>query len=245
MLFDQDLVFLNGSGGRWTTLARDVKDFLRVHCSINPDDEDPTGFFLHHARNVGIARFAITCRFDSEALRCYATLMRHSLSTMEYVYSPWIKMYQSRRAINVINKSRPEHMRLSEIPFVNVEIITISPFPVEMGTRLRSEMSALFHGSSPQETEIKTEIKTETNTDHTAPCNKCGMPLSLLGPYGRQDHAKFKHYFMQCVSCTGTKRPRGKGTTIWMPSTFDPDVSRMVSITRTPRTLNKHKRVRK
>ena len=93
-------VFVSKRGKTWTRASRNLKNYL-VRLGIQPDQIEESGRFLHGARKIALASFAIRVNFDIMKLRGLAKLMRHSIEVSERYYSTWMNMYLSQQATHV------------------------------------------------------------------------------------------------------------------------------------------------
>lgn len=98
-------VFQTSGGNVWSRVSRDLKAYLEG-LGVPCEEMCPNGRFIHTSRNIGIACFAVLCDFDIGRIRNYCTLLRHQLINVEHIYSPWIKVAQSRHASDDILRLR-------------------------------------------------------------------------------------------------------------------------------------------
>ena len=84
-------VFQSKKGGFWKHASRDVRQFVHS-LGVDTDNVFRHSMFVHGTRNMGIATFAVMCKFDLHKLNNLAHLMRHQMATLQHVYSPWLSM---------------------------------------------------------------------------------------------------------------------------------------------------------
>ena len=230
--------FQTNGGGYWIHASRDVKHYVKEHLHIDPNEIEPNGRFVHGTRHIGLATYALAVQFNSERLREFAHLIRHSVAVSEKYYSVWLERNRNERA----SKHFCETMGLEKADSRNLDSVIIykplsirPPQPLvrsKMIRKLQEELGKSMFLESPYELR---DASTQTGPDHddtkhptlllsdscTLPiCSSCQGSFMILGPLGRSRHVRFGCYYAQCVKCHG-RRPH-KQTVVWYPLGYHP-----------------------
>lgn len=242
--------FQSKGGGYWIHASRDVKDYVRDHLGIDPAKIEPNGRFVHGSRHIGLATYALAVQFNSERLREFAHLIRHSVAVSEKYYSVWLERNRNERATKHFVASmgvekgtefveastyRPLTLRL---PDVLVRTCMMRSFQEELGkTTLVESPFGLRDASTQTGVEHHCEnLQPPLSDSCTLPlCTLCQRPFLVFGPLGQTRHSKFGHYFAQCLNCDG-RRPCGN--TVWYSKGYVPDTP---SMSQKPRNRDKIK----
>lgn len=221
-------VFQGISGGKWKNASRDLKTYL-TEKDINCAEICPNGRLIHGTRHIGLAVFSIASGFDIAKIRNYATLMRHQLVHVEKIYTPWIKLEQSKAAVNdffsnrYINKpvkNIKEKAHIKENTFIDV----ISDCDNVVRSCLNKLMIDNFKGihlnivymtrtvstqtCGPDIEHVRTDItegKISEGDSELPNCKTCKNTLSVFGPVGLTRSPHFGQYYRQCKDCEGNQ----------------------------------------
>ena len=232
------LAFQSDHGHKWTRASRDLKVYLKKR-GIDPDRLEPSGRIIHGSRHIGLATFAVMCGFDSSKISDYTVLMRHSMSTCERVYSPWLRIERARRALDIISIARG-----FEVPEVapQVKLLQLRR-PADVVIDRISEMMRKDHMKICVHAGIKIYSKVDAWTqtggddlpqqkpnDQKKNCEKCGGSLALYGPYAiARDLRYFGRLWAECSKCAvqvNNKRKR-----MWFEGGYVPDGWDMSTVT--------------
>jgi hypothetical protein len=214
-------VFQAKKGGEWVTASADLKEYLQglgIDCSAICSN----GRFVHGSRHLSLAMFSILSNFEVGAIRNYAILMRHSLATIEHVYSPWLRFQQAKVAVDKMFKIRcldnPMHAR-PDIPQFKVAALRTPPLDVR--THLDALFRTQFTVSYPPMPSLSTAT-TGTQTDDTLlvptkprdtrllprkdttayNCDKCAQQTVLKGPFANKKKKQYYGcYYRECTTC--------------------------------------------
>jgi hypothetical protein len=239
--------FQTSGGGYWIHASRDVKQYVNDQLKIDPNEIEPNGRFVHGSRHIGLATYALAVQFNSERLREFAHLIRHSVAVSEKYYSVWLERNRNERA----SKNYRETMGLeteedndnSSSTLVYKPLSLRPPSTIirtQMLRRLQTELGekifvespyALRDASTQTGPENDNQSKIYLSDSCTLPlCKQCEEPFSVLGPLGQSRHRRFGQYFAQCIKCNG-RRPH-KNTTIWYPIGYQPSCPSLSQIPR-------------
>jgi hypothetical protein len=193
-----EYVFQSVLGKKWTTASKDIKEYLTVR-GVDCDILVPNGRFVHFSRNISLAVFASHTHFNVEKLRNYALLMRHSLASIEHVYSPWIRMAQAQQAADELFRMR-NHEQVEHLP---------SPLPVL--ETLRGKVQYYTNSLEQKKTRVTyvdVGVQTETYASEdlcsdtaSSTCTACFSKLSLCGPIGNSKSIHFGKLYLLCKLC--------------------------------------------
>ena len=215
---DSLLVFQSVQGCEWKKASKDLKQFLTTY-GINCDIICPNGRFIHASRNMGIACFSVLCNFDISKIRNYCTLLRHQLIHVEHIYSPWMKVMQSKIAGEDILKLRgfPVSNNENSVPIKNMLIpngIVLAGFRLLFSQYCSDTNSVVIIRSRhiATQTEVDHRFASNNKTQNTIDnllddrlpiCKHCGNTFVVLGPIGLSRSKNFGKYFTQCLQCHG------------------------------------------
>ena len=239
--------FQTAGGGYWVHASRDVKQYVKEHLLIDPNEIEPNGRFVHGSRHIGLATYALAVQFNSERLREFAHLIRHSVAVSEKYYSVWLERNRNERA----SKHFCDTMGLESIetPIVTYQPLTLRPphtlIKSKMVRKFQEELGKTMFTDSPYQL---CDASTQTGPDDipntpvrhmsdscTLPlCKVCHESFLVMGPLGQSRHKHFGRYFAQCVKCHG-RRP-DPSSVVWYPLGYIPSCS---SVSQKPRNIKK------
>lgn len=224
---DAPHVFQAKKGGRWTNASHDLKAYLTSK-GVECEQFCSNGRFVHGSRHLSLALFSILCDFDFNSIRNYALLMRHSLSTIEYVYCPWLKLQQAKTAseqLFALKGIRYPSMAVSQ-KFKIARLLKPSNYLQEklttllwatysgLNSAMQTTMSPLTRNVSVQTDDsmlITHEQRPIRSKEHgvtpktgkySTTCVSCEEPTVLKGPYAnRKKMDLFGRYFRECPTC--------------------------------------------
>jgi hypothetical protein len=213
---DSPLVFQARQGGAWITASADLKMYLTTKGTIDCQRICSNGRFVHGSRHLSLAVFAILAAFDVGKIRNYALLMRHSLATIEHVYSPWLKLQQAQVATQDLLRLRGE--TCPQASPAEFRALPLRPPSLRLVTYLAQLVHAEFTSTQYQpcfptqsigtQTEEQTEEqdgrygRTLLSTEDRILCPHCTQPTTLRGPYANKKHmGLFGRYYRLCLAC--------------------------------------------
>ncbi len=221
---NSNYVFQAPQGGIWTRASRDLKDFLFQY-DIKCDDIAPNGRFIHSTRSIGIAVFSILCNFDISKIRNFATLMRHQLIHVEHIYSPWLKLEQSKSAaqdicklrgfdtyeddkFNIVNISKPQSC--VQAGFRQIYDNWLNHYNTPILIRFKDMCTQTADPCLDTDIKVSQSKKrnfTEIDDDIRLPtCTSCNDNLVVLGPVGSSRSKYYGRFYLNCIQCDG-KQP--------------------------------------
>ena len=132
-------VFVGARGGKWTTVSADLLRYLREKLGISSEEYCDRNF-IHGSRTVGLAVYASCVNFNTDILRRFAILMRHSLETMERFYNTWGEWSQARKAIaEFINFTGQDDEYEFKPSLPAAELVKLRPFSSKVYDALLKE----------------------------------------------------------------------------------------------------------
>lgn len=218
-----EYVFTTKSGAQWRQASKDIKAYLENTLKIPVTRLDPTGRFVHGARHIVLAAYALQVGFNHEKLQNFATLLRHSLDTSLRFYNVFSQIWRSKLAVLDFSKALGlsidtetqsstvfAHATLG-IPHALLRASAqqiksgVKPDHIEYTVRDASTQTGVYKEAIPAQ-----YTKQESMAQHpqsTKPkCKECGTKLSVHGPIGNSRHQGFGCYFLQCLTCNPSKR---------------------------------------
>ena len=196
---------MNPTGSAWKQASRDIKNYLQDTLDIQADALDPSGRFVHGSRSIMLANYALRINFDPLRLQQFATLMRHSLGTMNAFYLLWTDWTTAKIAMADFNKAfgLPEPTPITR-DFSQFDVTFSYPKDV-VETELEEAQKAIPEEVSAEEVTKKSNKKR---------CEKCHGELRIYGPYGKKANPKqYGCYWYQCISCIPIQKT-------WIPLGF-------------------------
>ena len=145
--------------------------------------------------------------------------MRHQLTNVEHVYSPWMKIYQNKSAVNdmITLRQWPQNPLTEKNNGFTIE--HLRPPHQELKLCLSNLLATHFTGlstptvfglkdASTQTTDPEMEKDeqlelTSQPSDILPVCVKCKNGFQVYGPVGLTRHKRYGHYFRQCGRCDG------------------------------------------
>ena len=211
-------VFQAKNGGLWRTASKDLKAFLGVH-GIDCSEICPNGRLIHGTRHLGLAVYSILANFDIEKIRNYSTLMRHQLLHVEHIYSPWLKMYQNKAAVQDMITLRQWPSNPLTEKNSGFTIQAMQPPHHELKIALAQLLQSTFAGLSelteqgfqdastqtadPEVEESRVGELTNQPSDQMPVCAQCRKSFLVLGPVGLSRHKRYGQFYRQCGQCDG------------------------------------------
>jgi hypothetical protein len=242
--------FQTSNGGYWVHASRDVKQYVKDHLNIDPNEIEPSGRFVHGSRHIGLATYALAVNFNSERLREFAHLIRHSVAVSEKYYSVWLERNRNERAskhyretmgLKNENEEKQDEQKVIYHPLVLrppsslIRSSMLRKFNEELGKTMFIESPYQLCDASTQTgpENMKEIVSVNISDSCTLPmCKQCHEPFVVLGPLGQTRHKHFGQYFAHCKKCDG-RRPN-TSTTIWYPLGYIPSCP---SISQAPRNM--------
>jgi hypothetical protein len=220
---ESSYVFQSKNGGVWRSVSKDLKEFLDGK-GVNCAEICPNGRLIHGTRNMGLAVYAILSSFDIEKIRNYATLMRHQLIHVEHIYSPWLKMYQNKAAVqDLIHLRKWEHNPFTDRSS-NLCIANLTPPNCQLRASLVGLLGSAFAGENnapeykfkdaatqtadPDLVDLPSDELTNQPSDSLPQCTMCFKFFDVLGPCGLSRSPYFGQFFRQCTQCHGTTQSK-------------------------------------
>lgn len=231
--------FQTRTGSQWVRASADIKQYMVEHLAIDPDKIESNGRFVHGSRHIGLATFALSVDFDTEALRNLALLMRHNTVTAEKYYSIWQTRVRNQRAMQqftqcIINGENSEEKTPTH-PVPRYQPLTVLPLPTYLTDcihlTMKMGMSQLLScpvtyftrdmgtqtGDCMGETDIQLVSVQELTSSTSLPiCTQCRQTCVVFGPLGLSRHRMYGRYYAQCRACHGSRpTPQKTHQTYW------------------------------
>ncbi len=202
---------MNATGSAWKQASRDIKNYLQDTLDIQADALDPSGRFVHGSRSIMLANYALRINFDPLRLQQFATLMRHSLGTMNAFYLLWTDWTTAKIAMADFNKAfgLPDSAPITR-DFSQFDVVFTYPKDV-VETEIEEEKEP--KAPTTTEKEEKEEIDHVTKKSNKKRCEKCNGELRIYGPYGKKSQPRYGCYWYQCISCIPIQKT-------WIPLGF-------------------------
>jgi uncharacterized C2H2 Zn-finger protein len=241
------IVFQTANGKRWKTASHDIKIYLEAR-GINCGAIAPNGRFVHGSRHIGLAVFCTLCDYNIDKIRNFAILMRHSLASIEHIYSPWLRAKHAQQAITDVFTLRGQVATVDENLLHKPDlIVTLHRIKEETSRMLTIDASRVLqeHLVIPVSRFTDAACQTdptvggllgndELGSDQEPPVCGCGTKQSLCGPYGMsKDRTHFARFFTVCRACNPDAIVNGD--TLWYPIGAEPVW--MPSSSRKPRNI--------
>lgn len=221
-------VFQTKRGAPWTRASRDLKAWLEAQ-GVPCAQLCPNHRFVHHLRHVGLAVFALRHDFDEQKIREYATLMRHSLDTIEKYYCSFLKYQVARRAIRSLERVAGRPLPLSDadsaasaaLSYLDPRPGALDP-PDAVAAPLRAEFRATFRnqfaasGEFPVPYYRTRDAATQTyaagaeeeadvvatSSATSGTCVRCGAEFTVFGPWAQKTSEHYGKFYAACATCT-------------------------------------------
>ena len=205
-------VFQARRGGPWTSASADLKLFL-AGLDVDCGQICSNGRFVHGSRHLSLAVFSILSNYDLTSIRNYAILMRHSLATVEHVYSPWLKLQQSKLAAEDVFRlrgleapgTRRRVFQAENLPTPSnaIRLGFRKMFEAAFGSTYQPEQGPFGFTSAGTQTEDVHDPVLSTTPVPPATCGPCGGTRTVLhGPVANTKKRKrFGCYYRKCPDC--------------------------------------------